>query len=656
MAIAVHATRPRHVARLDKPHIEIRVHSSIGLMLVGRCCGSFSQRDIRRNSIHSIGSRLEISLLNFLSPMIKKINFKSQRARLRSASKKGEKSEGHWLILYARKNLLKSLAAFATVFGLCLIYAYHFHIEYFPKFDIQSLSSMVFGAAYVGVSLLSLVGIVIIMPAVFIGAFCFEGIEPTDKLAIIARISVCFFTAFFAFFVLTFLFFVLSTYDLSPLWLFLVFPLFFFGYLLKKGVFLEPWRRLGEVRNLRKKQDRDQEKIRYMPEGFFKASLWWMRENRSAVSFAGTLSLASFLQVLPLTIYLLMISNSFKFSKSDFTSTDLYPIFFSADLIIQLTGAYFVASWRYPGITYRHKYISCVVVLFSPLLIAFFGGNQPFFWSAVAHTAKIGNFRASEITLNAEGCDILAEPGLSVCSEKVGGSYKICGAHVMSSIGTEIYLKIMLPQNSKRTDSSRDKIDGQTSQEKKTGSSKPVVDYPGLRDVYMPAKDILGMKVDTSTRYFDMQAINAGMKNVSSICPAVEKIVKDGEATLNEKQLFQFDKFELLPVGELTLEQIVKKIGATHSKNITIDITGYADQIGSPHHNMTLSELRALSVESFLREKFLSLQLKPKIIATGAGSSALLRNEKDCPSAMKLLDRIECFAPNRRVEIRWASQ
>ena len=49
-------------------------------------------------------------------------------------------SSSTWLIDYLKGNVFASLTALVMVFGLCAIYGYHFHIEYFPLISIESFS------------------------------------------------------------------------------------------------------------------------------------------------------------------------------------------------------------------------------------------------------------------------------------------------------------------------------------------------------------------------------------------------------------------------------------------------------------------------------------------------------------------------------------
>jgi hypothetical protein len=44
-------------------------------------------------------------------------------------------SGGHWLLEYIKKNPIQSGLSIATLYGVLAIFAYHFHIDYFPSFD-----------------------------------------------------------------------------------------------------------------------------------------------------------------------------------------------------------------------------------------------------------------------------------------------------------------------------------------------------------------------------------------------------------------------------------------------------------------------------------------------------------------------------------------
>ncbi|MFB9127310.1 OmpA family protein [Paraburkholderia dipogonis] len=115
--------------------------------------------------------------------------------------------------------------------------------------------------------------------------------------------------------------------------------------------------------------------------------------------------------------------------------------------------------------------------------------------------------------------------------------------------------------------------------------------------------------------------------------------------TLKADSLFRFDGGDdaaLLPAGKRQLNDVAMRLknfpGARELK-----ITGYADRLGEKSYNLSLSRLRALTVERNLRAHGVSLPM----IAQGRGSANPL---VDCRQSKRDV-LMRCLAPNRRVEI-----
>jgi len=90
--------------------------------------------------------------------------------------------------------------------------------------------------------------------------------------------------------------------------------------------------------------------------------------------------------------------------------------------------------------------------------------------------------------------------------------------------------------------------------------------------------------------------------------------------------LFGFDKWDLGDNAQTTLVAIIKEM--KENPNLTVDLQGYADPVGSYPYNVGLSQRRVESVRRFLVEKGIEL---PRINLIGLGPIA----EKGTPNAEK---------------------
>jgi outer membrane protein OmpA-like peptidoglycan-associated protein len=90
--------------------------------------------------------------------------------------------------------------------------------------------------------------------------------------------------------------------------------------------------------------------------------------------------------------------------------------------------------------------------------------------------------------------------------------------------------------------------------------------------------------------------------------------------------LFGFDKWDLNDGAQTTLVSIVKEM--QENPNLTVDLLGYADPVGSYPYNVGLSQRRVESVRRFLVAKGIEL---PRIHLIGLGPIAV----KGLPNAEK---------------------
>jgi len=90
--------------------------------------------------------------------------------------------------------------------------------------------------------------------------------------------------------------------------------------------------------------------------------------------------------------------------------------------------------------------------------------------------------------------------------------------------------------------------------------------------------------------------------------------------------LFGFDKWDLNDNAQTSLVSIIKEM--KENPNLTVDLQGYADPVGSYPYNVGLSQRRVESVRRFLVEKGIEL---PRINLIGLGPIS----EKGTPNAEK---------------------
>ncbi len=107
---------------------------------------------------------------------------------------------------------------------------------------------------------------------------------------------------------------------------------------------------------------------------------------------------------------------------------------------------------------------------------------------------------------------------------------------------------------------------------------------------------------------------------------------------------FDFNKSTLSAAEKRKLDD-VSKILLTSKEVESVDIVGYADEIGTPSYNKRLSARRAQTVKSYLAGKGLRTR---NIRVEGLGEANSVTN---CDPNLDRTSRIACLAPDRRVEI-----
>jgi len=126
--------------------------------------------------------------------------------------------------------------------------------------------------------------------------------------------------------------------------------------------------------------------------------------------------------------------------------------------------------------------------------------------------------------------------------------------------------------------------------------------------------------------------------------PAPAPMAAPQKVTLNSDVLFDFDKAVIKPDGRAKLDDLAAK-----AKDLDLEVivaTGYTDPIGSGAYNQKLSVNRANAVKAYLVSKGIE---PSRVYTEGKGAS---QQVKDCNPKMKFKERVQCLAPNRRVELQ----
>lgn len=121
----------------------------------------------------------------------------------------------------------------------------------------------------------------------------------------------------------------------------------------------------------------------------------------------------------------------------------------------------------------------------------------------------------------------------------------------------------------------------------------------------------------------------------------LSKNTKTGE-TIIENILFEFNKSDLLPQSQQTLEKVVIVMQA--NKNFNVELSAHSDSKGSDAYNLKLSEQRANSAKNYIVSKGIDAA---RITAIGLGESKLLNNCGNISTCSE-----DEHAVNRRLEFK----
>lgn len=112
--------------------------------------------------------------------------------------------------------------------------------------------------------------------------------------------------------------------------------------------------------------------------------------------------------------------------------------------------------------------------------------------------------------------------------------------------------------------------------------------------------------------------------------------------TIIENILFEFNKADLLPQSQQTLDKVI--LAMTANKDFKIELSAHSDSKGSDAYNLKLSEQRAASAKAYIISKGISAD---RITAKGYGETKLLNN---CGNNAICSD--DEHAVNRRLEFK----
>jgi outer membrane protein OmpA-like peptidoglycan-associated protein len=162
-----------------------------------------------------------------------------------------------------------------------------------------------------------------------------------------------------------------------------------------------------------------------------------------------------------------------------------------------------------------------------------------------------------------------------------------------------------------------------------------------LRDV---VKDARG-NIVTST---DGNCVRTQWTSGADECNGVKAVAKhDIRSRLSKEErtvYFDFNKSTLNATEKSKLDSVSKII--LDSKEVeSVDIVGYADEIGKSSYNKKLSQKRAATVKAFLAARGLKTH---NVRVEGLGEANSLTH---CDKKMARKALIACLAPDRRVEI-----
>jgi len=130
------------------------------------------------------------------------------------------------------------------------------------------------------------------------------------------------------------------------------------------------------------------------------------------------------------------------------------------------------------------------------------------------------------------------------------------------------------------------------------------------------------------------------------VCEAKQDVILK-ELQLGADALFKFGGSELESIlASSRLEKLVDQINEMKLKITKIVVVGHTDRIGSTEFNQKLSEERAQTIVSYLKNNGITGEMQ----SLGLGSAEPVT--KNCSKALPRAELIECLQPDRRVNVQ----
>ena len=114
---------------------------------------------------------------------------------------------------------------------------------------------------------------------------------------------------------------------------------------------------------------------------------------------------------------------------------------------------------------------------------------------------------------------------------------------------------------------------------------------------------------------------------------------------LSLDMLFDYDSTALKPEGRDALVALAEKIASSDYQSV--QITGYADPIGTKSYNQSLSQRRAQVIAAYLAGRGIDAR---KLSAVGAGSADAVVKLEDCKGRRRAA-LIDCLQPDRYADV-----
>jgi outer membrane protein OmpA-like peptidoglycan-associated protein len=579
----------------------------------------------------------------------------SRRARKNSASD-ASKPENIF-----SENAAKIVTRMMFAIGVFSLFSYFFHIEYFPSFDLKSVTSYATSLAYVLTILVISLSFAFLIPYVISATFirAKPNKRGNKKLiveilawAVYGMLSMSGISASIFFcldqqwpfevgIILGFLFLILlssirvnliryrnkakSKYVPTPRRrrkiMFvkksnIVWGAFWRGQLIVSPKIASP---SSGTQKLSRNRIFSRQIGRLLLVGYSRANpshadrLWERRTVRRILwaQWWGTL-ITGIMQLIPLSFLILTLAKASEIRTDDYSSHIMIAAEYA--MCVAMTGGILLYLSLSPA--YRNNWQwGLLLILFLPLVLSLFSQSAGMLPMAVMQFTKNGNFRAEKMILSPNSCNSIA-PILGIdCDSKSSKFVELCNVQVMTRVGPETYLR--LPERVASKDGKR-----------------------RVQRLFIQTADIAAMDIDFDVKFFRLKALDENLSKLSQEClPHL--------TTLYGDSVFNFDGFSLSELGRKDLIRFVQNIQGSAKSIKEIVITGYADHIGTESYNAWLSHRRAdevrLSIENELKGKEISVPLR--VESKGSANAKII----DCSKAK---DKVACEAPNRRVEIQ----